>query len=873
MRIVYWLIIVAGLVVASGCAPTERGAPQASAKLDVARIPPSALPGKQADGSVLLPNQWSLRPVGRQIELRDFPVNVAVHPGGGFAAVLHSGYSANQVCIVDLASAQVISHVNLEQTFYGLEFSKDGNRLFCSGAGEEVIHAFDFQNGHLEHHEQIKLRDRLERGVPAGLAVDAAARRLFTANVWGDRITRVELLPEPRVSDILLGTNSGPLLKIAEAPPLDPDTAAATKRADAALYQVGLDDTFPYACRLDERRQRLYVSLWAQAEVAVIDLATDQVIARWQAEEHPCEMALTRSGKILFVANASRNTVTVFDTETGKGLETIWAALYPQALPGSTPNSLALSPDERTLFVANADNNVVAVFDVSTPGKSRSLGFIPVGWYPTSVRATPDGKHLLVANGKGLVPKANPLGPQPGVNSNTNLTVQYIARLFRGALSVIDLPVRKRFEAQLAEWTAQAYRCSPLRAEASVTAPRTAGNPIPSERGGNSPIKYCIYIVKENRTYDQVLGDLPQGNGDPKLCLFPERATPNHHALAQEFALLDNFYVESEISADGHEWTMGAYATDFVEKMWPLHYGHNHPKKYPYPAEGNLPVAHPAGGYLWDRAREAGVSYRSYGEFVVLFPEPTVPATTRVKALQGHLDEGYRGFDLNYYDLKRAERFIAELKRFENEGEMPRLQIVRLPNDHTHGSSRGFRTPTAYVADNDLALGQIVEAVSHSKFWPRTAMFVVEDDAQNGPDHVDAHRTIAFVISPYTRRGAVDSNMYSTSSMLRTMELILGLKPMTQFDAAARPMFNSFQGKPDLRPYQARPAKVDLEARNPSLAWGGQIEMNFAKEDAADDLLLNEIVWRSVRGADSPMPAPIRAGFVFPHKPDKDEDD
>ncbi len=553
-------------------------------------------------------------------------------------------------------------------------------------------------------------------------------------------------------------------------------------------------------------------------------------------------------------------------------LETIWAALYPQSPPGSTPNSLALSPDERTLFVANADNNLVAVFDVSTPGKSRSLGFIPVGWYPTSVRVTPDGKHLLVANGKGIVPRANPLGPQPGVNNPTNPTVQLIARLFRGTLSIIDLPARAQFERRLKVYTAQAYRCCPLTADGGVLAPRSERSPVPIRPGDASPINYCIYIIKENRTYDQVLGDLARGNGDAKLCLFPERVSPNHHQLARDFVLLDNFYVDAEVSADGHEWSMGAYATDFVEKMWPFNYGHNRSKKFPYPAEGYFPVGSPAEGYIWDRAREAGVSFRSYGEFVDIFPSPDKPTTPHVPALRGHIDEWYRGFDLRYSDLKRSARFIAELKRFEAEGDMPRLQIVRLPNDHTHGATPGWRTPTAYMAENDLALGQIVEAISRSKFWPQTAIFVLEDDAQNGPDHVDAHRSIAFVISPYTKRGAVDSTMYSTSSLLRTMELILGLKPMSQFDAAATPMFNSFQAQPDLRPYQALPANVDLESKNPATAWGGNIRMNFAREDAADDLILNEVIWRSVRGPDSPMPRPVRAGFVLPHvKQDRDD--
>lgn len=892
MRLTLRFALVPALFAISGCLPGMRHAPSPVPGQHAASIAGPNLPGKKRDGSVLLPNQWSLRPAGEQIELRDFPISMAVHPHGRFVAVLHSGYSAHQVSIVDLVLRKAISHQPLVQAFYGIEFSKDGKRLFCSGAGEEVVYSFNFENGALANQKEIRLHDRQERAVPAGLALDSATRQLFVANVWGDRISRVDLVRDTKAVDILLRPDTGPLLRLPNAPAPDEDVAAATKRAEAAIYPVDPADTFPYACRLDEKRQRLYVSLWKQSAVAVIDLSSNQVVATWPTEEHPCEMVLTRSGKLLFVANANRNTVTVFNTEAGKAIETIWAALYPHSPPGSTPNSLALSADEKMLFVANANNNIVAVFDVSVPGKSRSLGFIPAGWYPTSVRVTPDGKHLLIANGKGVIPLANPLGPQPGKTSAADKTVQYIGSLFRGTLSVINLPSRKKFEHQLKNYTAQAYRCSPLKPDAGISSlspsdgerdglrgafRSTAKNPIPSKHGSSSPIKYCFYIIKENRTYDQVFGDLPQGNGDPKLCLFPERVTPNHHKLARDFVLLDNFYVESEVSADGHEWTMAAYATDFVEKMWPLSYGHNRPKKFPYPAEGNLEIAFPAGGYLWDRAREAGVTYRSYAEFAAngKFAADAFlvsgAATTRIKALQGHIDEGYRCFDLDYPDVKRAERFISELKRFEAEGDMPRLQIMRLPNDHTHGVSRGKKTPTAYMGDNDLAFGQIVEAISRSRFWKETAIFVVEDDAQNGPDHVDAHRTLAFVISPYAKHGAVDSTMYSTSSMLRTIELILGLKPMSQFDAAALPMFNSFQAEPDLRPYSALPVNVDLEELNSAQAWGADIEMNFAREDAADDLLLNEAIWRSVRGANNPMPAPVRAAFVFAHP--KDDDD
>jgi YVTN family beta-propeller protein len=861
------------LLALAACAPNVRQPPTFSEiSFTPAGSAEGAWPGKKADGSVLLPNQWSLRPTGLQVELADFPVNIAVHPSGRYAAVLHSGYSEHQILVVDIFTGQVVTRFALHETFYGLAFSRDGQLLACSGAGDEVIHIFNFEDGKLSNHTKIKLRDAKKRGVPAGLAIDNSSGHVFTANLWGDSVSCVSLQGDRLELDILLGTNLDAISQAPVQPSVDFDTAAAQKRAEAALYEKDEAGSFPYACCLDERRERFYVSLWAKAEVAVVDVSSQRVLAQWPTQEHPCEMVLTRSGRFLFVANASRNTVSVFETQTGKPLELISASLYPDAPPGSTPNSLALSPDERTLFVANADNNIVAVFDVSTPGKSRSLGFIPTGWYPTSVRVTPDGKKLLVANGKGIMPLANPLGPQPGSKASTNATQQYIARLLRGSLSIIDLPSRKEWDIRLAAWTRQAYLCSPLRRGAEVGLVPPINGPIPKRVGDVSPIKYCLYVIKENRTYDQVLGDLSQGNGDPKLCLFPERVTPNMHELAREFVLLDNFYVEGEVSADGHEWSMAAYATDFVEKTWPLNYGHNKSGKFPYPSEGSFTVAAPAGGYLWDRAREAGISYRSYGEFIANGRGTNQPGRARVKALEGHFDEWFHGFDLEYPDVLRAGRFISELKKFEAQGDMPRLQILRLPNDHTHGATIGFRTPTAYVADNDVSLGMLIDAVSHSKFWPQTAVFVVEDDAQNGPDHVDAHRTTAFVISPYTRRGVVDSTLYSTSSMLRTMELILGLKPMSQFDAAARPMFNTFQSTPDLRPYDRKPANENLDARNQRHAWGGNIKMNFTREDAIDDLLLNEVVWRSVRGPHSPMPAPVRAGFVFPHRKTDSDD-
>ena len=810
---------------------------------------------------MLLPNQWSLRPAGRQIELGDFPVNLAVSPDGKCAVILQAGYGQHELVVVDLAKKQITSRTNVAEAFYGLTFSSDAKKIYCSGASGEEVFVFDFGNGKLANRKSIVLRKASARGVPAGLAVAPDGKKLFAANLWNDAVSRINLSSRT-VHDIQLTAN-GPVTPPLAKPEEDFDTAAATKRAKAARLANNADAVFPYACVVDSKHDRLYVSLWAAASIAVIDLQAEKVIARWPAGQHPCEMGLRRDGKFLFVANANDNTVSVIDTSTGRTVETIWATLFPQSPRGATPNSLALTPDQKTLFVANANINAVGVFDVETPGQSRALGFIPTGWYPTSVRVTPDGKRLLVTNGKGNTALANPNGPQP-VPGGTKKKgpVQYIGGLMKGSLSVVELPAEAQCAPQMAAWTAEVLKCTPLRPDATVSAQRPEGNPIPAKPGDASPIKHCLYIIKENRTYDQVFGDMPEGNGDASLCLFPERATPNLHQLAREFVLLDNFYAESEVSADGHEWSMAAYATDFVEKTWPLNYGHKK-SKFPYPAEGVFPVALPASGYLWDRAREAGVSYRSYGEFVQNAATTNQPSTTHLKSLQGHFDPWFIGFDLNYSDDIRAHRFISELKRFEAEGEMPRLQILRLPNDHTHGVTAGHLTPTAYVADNDAALGKVVEAVSRSKFWPSTAIFVVEDDAQNGPDHVDAHRTEALVISPYSRRHQVDSTMYSTSSMLRTMELILGLQPMTQFDAAATPMFNAFTAEAKTEPYAALPARVDLRATNTVAAWGTKLKFDFAKEDAADDRLFNEVIWRSVKGGARPMPAPTHAGFVL----------
>ena len=820
----------------------------------------ATLPGLQRDGSILLPNQWSLRPVGKQLPVGDFPVNVALHPGGRFAAVLHSGYSQHEVRILDVKTGRAVSQAALDESFFGLAWSADGKNLFASGGGAEVIHAFDFKDGYLSARRELALRPAAEQGVPTGLAASSDGRALYVADSSGQRVEKISAADGHALWTRALGAAEG-------ATATQPEGERLKAAADASA-------PYPYTCVPDEKHGRVYVSLWARAAVLVLDADTGAELARWPVGAHPCELLLAPDGR-LFVAEANLNSVSVIDTATGRITETLNAALYPNSPPGSMPNSLALAPDGELLFVANANNNNIAVFDVAAVGKAQSLGFIPVGWFPTSVRVTRDGKTLVVANGKGVTSAANPRGPFPGSPVPRNLQ-EYVGSLMQGTVSLIPLPEEKKRAEQFGAWTKTAYTCSPLDAAASVrgVTERPAGNPIPGKIGEASPIKNVIYIIRENRTYDQIFGDLREGNGDPRLCLFPENVTPNAHALAREFVLLDNFYADGEVSADGHEWSMGAQATDFVEKMWPLNYGHNARKKYDYPSEGHYPVAFPANGYIWNRAAEAGVSYRSYGEFCDTPKRGPELAEAALPILVGHIDPFYKAWDLGFPDVKRADRFVAELHRYEAEGSMPRLQVLRLGNDHTEGTKARARTPTALVADNDLALGRIVAAVSRSKFWPETAIFVLEDDAQNGPDHVDAHRMPALAISPWIRRHSVDSSLYSTTSMLRTIELILGLQPMSQFDAAARPLWAAFGDRPDLTPYTERPAQVDLAARNAKLAWGARESqrMDFSAPDRADDIKLNEIVWRSVRGPKSPMPGPVRAAFFKAHPKDDDDD-
>ncbi|NDE78977.1 MAG: hypothetical protein EB047_07215, partial [Chitinophagaceae bacterium] len=560
------------------------------------------------------------------------------------------------------------------------------------------------------------------------------------------------------------------------------------------------------------------------------------------------------------VCNANDNSVSVIDLTTKRVVETLDAALYPNSPSGSTSNSIAINAKANQLFIANADNNCVAVFDIHEKNHSTPEGFIPVGWYPTTVRII--NNKLWVANGKGMSSKPNPFGPSPlrkreevihhGFKTKPGNEVEYIAGLFKGSLSIIDLPTA----AQLNNYSKAVYANSPYSPDqlnqASIP---PSGHPIPRDGSTRSPIKYVFYVIKENRTYDQVLADLPGGNGDTSLLLFGRNVTPNQHFFAEQFVLLDNFYVNSEVSADGHNWTMGGYATDYLEKTWPSSYGG---RGGTYGGEGEREIANNKGGFFWDNCMRQGVSFRSYGEFVS-GDKPTI------KSLQNNICTYYPDYNLSIRDTTRVRLWSRDFDSLLRINKVPQFNTVRLGNDHTEGMKLGSLSPYAHVADNDLAVGMLIEKLASSPIWNETAVFVVEDDAQNGADHVDAHRSTAYLMGGFVKRGYVDHTLYTTTSMLRTMELILGLPPMTQYDAAATPMWRCFDTI--ARPLVFKPLvpSVDLNEKNVAInEWQRRSEkFDFAKEDSNNDIEFNRVLWHGLKG-DRPFPGPKRSAFIFP---------
>ena len=762
------------------------------------------VPGRMPDGTVLLSNGWRISPAGRSLALGTLPLSLATLHDGRVLTLL-SGYSTEGLAVVDTARWAVTDSVPLPAAWLGLAVGDDGS-VFASGGTTNRVWRLVEAGGRWQRADSVVLADSGAALFAAGLALAPDGHSLA---VVGDLSDSVYLLD-----------------------------AATLRRMDA-----GRTGGHPYTALFSPDGATLYVSNWNDSTVSRFAVGEHSLrpLRSIRVAPRPSAMVLGRDGRRLFVAHGAADAVSVVDLEEGRVAATIAVGLTARAPHGSTPNALALAPDGATLYVANADNNAVAVVDLASE-EPRVRGLIPTGWYPTAVALSADGRTLYVANGKGGGSLPNPRGPTaPGARGRE----QYIGALLKGSLSAIPVPDA----AALRAYTTEVMRNSPYRDALLERAAWPAASPIPRAAGEPSPIRYVLYVIRENRTYDQVFGDVARGDGDSALAIFGESVTPNAHALAARFALFDNFYVDGDVSADGHMWSDAAYAGDYVDKTWPANYS----GRRDWDFLAGLPALDPLAGYLWDAARRAGVSVRNYGE-MTQWDSVAKVAHADDRGLEAITDRQFTGWDLDVTDSARVDEFLREVHQAENGGTLPRLMIMDLPNDHTYGRQPGRPTPRAMVAENDRALGRMIEALSRSRFWKETAVFVLEDDAQNGPDHVDAHRSPLLVASPYLRHGIVDSTFYTTASVLRTIELILGIGPMSQYDAAADPLYDAFTTDADTAPFAALPARWPLDERNP---FGLRSTLNsrvFLRPDFADEDVLNEEIWASARS--SRMPAP-----------------
>ena len=774
---------------------------------------------------IMLPNGWSLSPAGRSVELGDLPLNIAVSGSERFIAVTNNGQSTQTIQLIDPKTEKVLDKVEIPKSFYGLEFSRDDRFLYASGGNDNWILKYEIANS------KLLIRDTLKLGKP-----------------WPEKISPVGLEIDDDRNLLYVVTKENNSLYIFDL------------KTNKIIHQQSIGNE-GYTCVLSPDKKTLYISLWGGKKVAFFDTNLRKITASVDVSYNPNELILNKSGSILYVANSQDNSVSVIDVKAKKVVEILNTALFPNSLTGSTTNGLALSKDGQSLYIANADNNCLAVFNVSQKGKSVSKGFIPVGWFPTNVRVI--GSKIFVSNGKGFSSFANPQGPQPvrpdvkseshkGELPQANNRLQYIGSLMKGTMSVIDEPSASDLEV----YSRNVFKNTPYQKDKELIADGETGNPIPKKVGDPSPIKYVFYIIKENRTYDQVFGDIKEGNGDSTLTLFGEKYTPNQHKLVREYVLLDNFYVDAEVSADGHNWSLGAYATDFLEKTWPTSYGRRGGQN---DGLGRRTIANNKDGFIWDMAKKHGVSFRTYGVFADK-DKGNIPVLD-----EAHVASTFTGYyDQNVKDVERFEQWKADFDVLLSKNAVPSLNTIRLGSDHTQGLGLGKPTPYACVADNDLAVGKLIEHISNSSIWAQSAIFILEDDAQNGPDHVDAHRSIALVVSPYTKRNYLDNTMYSTSGMLRTIELILGLPPMSQYDAAAMPMFRSFTSKPDFTKFKAVPNRVSLDETNKIASKWSKISegFDFAEVDKNDDRLFNEVLWKGLKGDDFEVPAPRRSAFL-----------
>lgn len=819
--------------------------------------------GLQPDGRIIVPTNQVLKPAGKQVTFPGRPVSLLLINDGRTLIVQNK----DNLLFIDVKTSKIRQTLDSPIGLSVIGLTGNSHQVYTSDVKDQVRVAKRQDDGTYKWGKPIDLIKPRVGGAahPAGMALRMATE-LWVASTRGNNVQQIDLETGKVTQVVPVGV--APFMIIFPRPnrayvsnwggdhPREDDPQAESSKTPA---------------KIDPR-----TSLGNYGSVSVLTLVDGQ----WKQTKtistglHPSGMTTSKSGKFVYVTNANSDTVSVIDTVTDEVVETINCRPANRLPFGSGCNALAVDPSGHILYVANGSNNCVAVVHLAAASAeaqqqiarrtSAVVGLIPTAWYPGAIELSADGKQIYVANIKGHGALDEKRALDKGKNSHDHL----------GSISIIDVPAGN----QLAKYTAEvnvnnrlAYSLNGLE----KPRPNIKPIPVPERHGEPSIFEHVLYIIKENRTYDQVFGDIREGNGDPNLVMFGAKVTPNHHALVRQFTLFDNFYCSGVLSADGHSWVNTAYVTDYLERSFG-----GFTRSYPY--EGSDPLAFAPTGSLWDNALLHKKTFRNYGEHCTTTYTPAkatwsdtyadykngscnvkIDVRPNMASLKPFTHPSYPGFPLTTPDVYRARMFLDEFRAFEKQGRLPNLVYIFLPGDHTNGTNPGSPTPRAMVADNDLAVGQIVEAVSKSKFWPKTCIFIVEDDPQSGFDHVDGHRTVALIVSPYTKRRFVDSTNYNQTGMVKTIELILGLPPMNQLDLSATPMRHCFQAEPDLTPFACLPNSIPLDEMNPplkklkgtALFWAKKsMELNLASEDQADEDTFNRILWHATRG-DTPYPA------------------
>ena len=869
------LLVALSAVVLGGCRlPETRSSPKTGAQ-PVAHAEAIPVPvnqvltpaGRQVDLAGMRPQVLALSPGGELLVTSGKHELVVISPAQGtILQTVPLPPDASQTGQAPVVSEQILHPDTQAQASYtGLIFSPDGGRIYLSNVRGD-IKVFAVNGGKVTPLRSLPLPPtglaERKAEIPAGLAVSPDGKRLYVAGNLANRL--LELDPETGKTERMIPVGSLPYDVVLLGRKVYVSNWGGPRPGEQSLTGPAGRGT-----KVSVDPVRFIAN---EGSVSVIDLDRGSVTKELAIGSRACGMALSPDRHYLAVASAGSDTVSVMDTARDEIIETISLHWQPKDLYGASPNALVFDPAGRWLYVCSGTQNAVAVVRFQA-GKSRLAGFIPTGWYPGAIALDRLRQQLCVANVKGI---------GSGTNFAPGAKVELNSHQYQGTVSLIPFPGKSQLQTYTRS-VLRNYQHDAMAAALLPPRPGVAPRPVPERVGEPSVFKHVIYILKENRTYDQVLGDMKEGNGDARLCIFGEKVTPNQHRIAREFVLLDDTCCSGVQSGDGHQWTDSAFATDYIEKAFS-----DWPRSYPY--YGDDAMAYSPAGFIWDNALAHGQTLRDYGEFTLdrvawkdrakrgspgfldcyrdfVAGTGLVSATSRpsVESLRPWLCTNTVGFRLNVPDVFRAKVFIDELKEFERRGDLPNLLILLLPSDHTSGTSPSSPTPAAKVADNDLAMGQILDAVSHSAFWKDTCLFAIEDDPQAGFDHVSSYRTTAYVASAYTRRHAVVSTPYNHTSLVRTIELMLGLPPMNQFDATATPMVDCFADQPDWTPFAAVPNQIPLDQMNPPLkAITDPVRRQFAidsmhlpleEADECPEDLFNRILWNAQKGSNAEYPA------------------